>query len=236
MTCIRVNTVSLATFIKLADDGKALSCTTADLQQDLNLESDTAFDDAECISGDDDDNDNALVAVPAPAQAIDIPGALDEKKKRDQSGPLRLERRVSFNLRENTTIQFPSNATIGKIAQACSKRRASLVESSSGGGKSYEELAQMADRKAQALLPRGASSELFRVDDGFAMTALYVKRGHIRLLDHGAAEDVRARPVKGVLKPFTPPIAATSSSSSSSSALADAVGVAVAPLSGAGVG
>ncbi|KAJ2485221.1 hypothetical protein IWW47_005585, partial [Coemansia sp. RSA 2052] len=227
MTCIRVNTVSLATFIKLADESNVLGFSSD--EQLLNSQFDqcidttdittaTTFDVVDSISVDNvdaweeetteeeeeekEEEEEDAVAVPAPSQAIDIPGA-----KEQQSAP-RLERRVSFNLRENTVMQFPSNATIGKIAQACSKRRASLIESSANGGKSYEELAQMADRKAQALLPRGASSELFRVDDGFAMTALYVKRGHIRLLDHGngGVEDAggRSAPVKGVLKPFTP--------------------------------
>ncbi|KAJ2744727.1 hypothetical protein GGI20_002742 [Coemansia sp. BCRC 34301] len=215
MTCIRVNTVSLATFIKLADDTNVLGCSTD--SQHLNLQLDTTtttaddidttcFEDVDSILGQLSDTadaweaeteDDDTVEAPAPLQAIDIPGAKGEKQ-----AATKLERRVSFNLRENTTMQFPSNATISKIAQACSKRRASLIESCSNGGKSYEELAQMADRKAQALLPRGASSELFRADkDGFALTALYVKRGHIRLFDHHGS---RSMPVKGVLKPFTP--------------------------------
>ncbi|KAJ2804922.1 hypothetical protein H4S07_004132 [Coemansia furcata] len=215
-----MNTVSFATLLKLANENAALGCSA---EQDLNLQLDrgivditTGFDGVNSISGNVSDSADAweveeeedyAAVVPVPSQAIDIPGA---KKEDEQQSAQKLERRVSFNLRENTIMQFPSNATIGKIAQACSKRRASLIESCSNGGKSYEELAQIADRKAQAMLPRGASSELFRVDDGFAMTALYVKRGHIRLLDHGchsgiAVEDsvARSHPVKGVLKPFT---------------------------------
>ncbi|KAJ2489750.1 hypothetical protein IWW37_003735 [Coemansia sp. RSA 2050] len=217
-----MNTVSFAALLKLANESTALGCPS---EQDSNLQFDhgivdittPGFDDADSILESLSDNADAWEAVEeeeeeasellAPPQAIDIPGA---QKEAEQQSAQKLERRVSFNLRENTIMQFPSNATIGKIAQACSKRRASLIESCSNDGKSYEELAQIADRKAQAMLPRGASSELFRVDDGFAMTALYVKRGHIRLLDHGAhngsvAEDSAARslPVKGVLKPFT---------------------------------
>ncbi|KAJ2470792.1 hypothetical protein GGI02_002698 [Coemansia sp. RSA 2322] len=110
------------------------------------------------------------------------------------------ERRVSFNLKENTVVQFPSNATLGKIALACSKRRSSLVEwTSTLPDKSQAELAVIADRKAQALLPSGASTELFHVGDGFALTALYVKRGHIRLLEHNHMYN-STLPVKGVLK------------------------------------
>ncbi|KAJ2056039.1 hypothetical protein GGH13_007662 [Coemansia sp. S155-1] len=215
-----MNTVSFATLLKLANENTALGFST---EHDLNLQLDhdivdittTGFSDVDSISGHSSDNvdvweadeeDEGAAVMPIPSQAIDIPGA---KKEEEQQSAQKLERRVSFNLRENTTLQFPSNATIGKIAQACSKRRASLIESCSNGGKSYEELALIADRKAQALLPRGASSELFRVDDGFAMTALYVKRGHIRLLDHGChggsviEDSTRSQPVKGVLKPFT---------------------------------
>ncbi|KAJ2864932.1 hypothetical protein GGH94_002579 [Coemansia aciculifera] len=206
----------------LSNENAVLGCSA---EQDLNLQADrdivdittTGFSDVDSISDHlsdnvdvweaDEEEDEDAAVVPVPSQAIDIPGV---KKEEEQQSAQKLERRVSFNLRENMTMQFPSNATIGKIAQACSKRRASLIESCSTGGKSYEELAQIADRKAQAMLPRGASSELFRVDDGFAMTALYVKRGHIRLLDHGChsgsvVEDsvARSQPVKGVLKPFT---------------------------------
>ncbi|KAJ2877026.1 hypothetical protein GGH93_000290 [Coemansia aciculifera] len=206
----------------LANENAVLGCSA---EQDLNLQADrdivdittTGFSDVDSISDHlsdnvdvweaDEEEDEDAAVVPVPSQAIDIPGV---KKEEEQQSAQKLERRVSFNLRENMTMQFPSNATIGKIAQACSKRRASLIESCSTGGKSYEELAQIADRKAQAMLPRGASSELFRVDDGFAMTALYVKRGHIRLLDHSChsgsvVEDsvARSQPVKGVLKPFT---------------------------------
>ncbi|KAJ2445997.1 hypothetical protein GGF42_005816, partial [Coemansia sp. RSA 2424] len=136
MTCIRVNTVSLATFIKLADESNVLGCS-AD-EQLLNLQFDqcidttditttTTFDVVDSISVDnvdaweeemteeeeEEEEEEGAVAAPAPSQAIDIPGA-----KEQQSAP-RLERRVSFNLRENTVMQFPSNATIGKIAQAC---------------------------------------------------------------------------------------------------------------------
>ncbi|KAJ2689633.1 hypothetical protein IWW39_001339 [Coemansia spiralis] len=215
-----MNTVSFAALLKLASESSDRGCPS---EQGLNLQFDhdsvdittPGFDDADSISDNLSDSADVWEAVedeeaselPAPPQAIDIPGT---QKEAEQQSAQKLERRVSFNLRDNTVMQFPSNATIGKIAQACSKRRASLIESCSNGGKSYEELAQIADRKAQAMLPRGASSELFRVDDGFAMTALYVKRGHIRLLDHGAhngsvAEDsaARSQPVKGVLKPFT---------------------------------
>lgn len=127
-------------------------------------------------------------------------------------------RRVSFNLRENTIMQLPSNSAINKIAHARNRRRSSLAEASTSAslqqqGRSPEELAQIAGRKAQAFLPQGASSDLVnREDDEFSLTALYVKRGHIRMFEASADENGASQslPVKGVLKPFTPsPVDAT---------------------------
>ncbi|KAJ1802058.1 hypothetical protein LPJ75_006303, partial [Coemansia sp. RSA 2598] len=121
-------------------------------------------------------------------------------------------RRVSFNLRENSVLQLPSNAAIGKIASARAKRRLSL---------SAEVDKHLADMRAKALLPHGASPDL--LDPGFAMTSLYVKRGHIHSLEQQHAlglspgsdaviNEIGLRmgssapgvPVKGVLKPFAP--------------------------------
>ncbi|KAJ2857939.1 hypothetical protein FB639_005961, partial [Coemansia asiatica] len=122
-------------------------------------------------------------------------------------------RHVSFNLRENSVLQLPSNSAIGKIASARAKRRLSL---------SAELDRHLADTRAKALLPHGASPDL--LDPGFAMTSLYVKRGHIHSLEKQhtlalspassdtAIDDIGLKigssatcmPVKGVLKPFTP--------------------------------
>ncbi|KAJ2723691.1 hypothetical protein GGI07_002486 [Coemansia sp. Benny D115] len=141
---------------------------------------------------------------------IDIPG-----QKRDGS---RLTRRVSFNLRDNSVLQLPSNAAIGKIASARARHRLSLSGELDGGlgGRTPDENEQLADRRARALLPHGASPDL--LDPSFAMTSLYVKRGHIHALEHhylspgdnsglslsiNEAEGMAAT-VKGVLKPFTP--------------------------------
>ncbi|KAI7827230.1 hypothetical protein BX661DRAFT_182893 [Kickxella alabastrina] len=129
---------------------------------------------------------------------------------------VKLARRVSFNLSENSVLQLPSNAAIGKIANARARRRLSLSGELDGGlsDKSTDEVEQLADRRAKALLPHGASPDL--LDPGFAMTSLYVKHGHIHALDHGhgssssgseeTAENglAAALYVKGVLKPYAP--------------------------------
>ncbi|KAJ1989777.1 hypothetical protein GGI25_004706 [Coemansia spiralis] len=133
----------------------------------------------------------------------------------------KLARRVSFNLSDNSVLQLPSNTVINKITHARSRRLSSLsldTETSVPAPvcASPKELAKMADRQAQAMLPQGASPEL--LDPRFAMTALYVKDGHIHALDH-ASDSYTAEavcecpefsgslppvPAKGVLKPFTP--------------------------------
>ncbi|KAJ2686782.1 hypothetical protein GGH99_003403 [Coemansia sp. RSA 1285] len=106
-----------------------------------------------------------------------------------------LARRVSFNLGENSIHHFPSNNAISKITQARSQKLSGISppSSSSGRGSSmmgedalsgcedFEELARVAERKAKSMLPQGASHDL--LDPRFAMTALYVKNGHIRALE-----------------------------------------------------
>ncbi|KAJ1845611.1 hypothetical protein LPJ73_004793, partial [Coemansia sp. RSA 2703] len=109
---------------------------------------------------------------------IDIPGAKN-----------RITRRVSFNLNENSVLQLPSNAAIGKIASARARRRQSLNGELDPefSDKSMDEIEKQADRRGRALLPHGASPEL--LNPGFAMTSLYVKRGHIHSLDSDRNSD-----------------------------------------------
>ncbi|KAJ2663829.1 hypothetical protein IWW48_001095 [Coemansia sp. RSA 1200] len=111
----------------------------------------------------------------------------------------KLARRVSFNLSENSVHHFPSNNAISKITQARSQKLSGISPPSSSNGSSngrasnmvgedalsgcedFEELARVAERKAKSMLPQGASHDL--LDPRFAMTALYVKNGHIRALE-----------------------------------------------------
>ncbi|KAJ1726604.1 hypothetical protein LPJ61_005075, partial [Coemansia biformis] len=134
-------------------------------------------------------------------------------------------RRVSFNLGCNSVLQLPSNTAITKISQARSRRRSSIAGSAdSADGLGLAELAKQADRRAQALLPHGASLAL--LDSRYAMTALCVKRGLIcamndTILGANASSDssegehgdgalsqlllqLPPAPAKGVLKPFAP--------------------------------
>ncbi|KAJ1887380.1 hypothetical protein LPJ81_006525, partial [Coemansia sp. IMI 209127] len=144
----------------------------------------------------------------------------------------KVSRRVSFNLGENSVRQLPSNSAISKITQARSHKLSSGISppapSNNGGSYSlsddcltccedFEEQARVAERRAKSMLPQGASHEL--LDPRFAMTALYVKNGHIRAIepsllssDYGADEHsddhveqpLSSAPTRGVLKPFAP--------------------------------
>ncbi|PIA14219.1 hypothetical protein COEREDRAFT_82892 [Coemansia reversa NRRL 1564] len=135
----------------------------------------------------------------------------------------KLTRRVSFNLNENSVLRLPSNTAISKISQARNKRHNNVASSiEEGNGLDLIDVNRRADRQAQALLPHGASPEL--LDSNCAMTALYVKRGHICIMDNSrtgdntesdenyetASEATTAfprpppMPTKGVLKPYDP--------------------------------
>ncbi|KAJ2711995.1 hypothetical protein H4R19_002983 [Coemansia spiralis] len=118
-----------------------------------------------------------------------------------------LRRRVSFNLDGNSVLHLPSNTAIAKISQARSRRSSGSVGSSEGvGDLGLAELAKKADRKAQALLPHGATLEL--LDSHCPMTALCVRHGHICAMNAGGSEHgllaLQLAPPKGVLKPFAP--------------------------------
>ncbi|KAJ2761001.1 hypothetical protein IWQ56_005352, partial [Coemansia nantahalensis] len=127
-------------------------------------------------------------------------------------GPLALKRRVSFNLDGNSVLHLPSNTAITKISQARLRRNSSSAGSAEGAGdQGLAELAKQADRRAQALLPHGASLEL--LDSHCPMTALCVKRGHICAMNSDRLEPGSGEigqlaqllaPPKGVLKPFAP--------------------------------
>ncbi|KAJ2082393.1 hypothetical protein H4R24_001629 [Coemansia sp. RSA 988] len=135
----------------------------------------------------------------------------------------KLTRRVSFNLNENSVLRLPSNTAISKISQARNKRNHNLASSmEEGSSLDLVDVTRRADRQAQALLPHGASPEL--LDINCAMTALYVKRGHICIMDSSKTGDnaesdenydtapeagaaylrPSPMPAKGVLKPYDP--------------------------------
>ncbi|KAJ2394476.1 hypothetical protein GGI23_004672, partial [Coemansia sp. RSA 2559] len=145
----------------------------------------------------------------------------------------KVSRRVSFNLGENSVRLLPSNSAISKITQARSHKLLSGISppappSNNGGSYSlsddcltccedFEEQARVAERRAKSMLPQGASHEL--LDPRFAMTALYVKNGHIRATeplllssdcgtdehaDDRAEQPFSSAPTRGVLKPFAP--------------------------------
>ncbi|KAJ2795763.1 hypothetical protein H4R20_005765, partial [Coemansia guatemalensis] len=147
-----------------------------------------------------------------PSQSLGVPNVRDK-----------LTRRVSFNLNENSVLRLPSNTAISKISQARNKRNHSVASSmEEGSNMDLIDATRKADRQAQALLPHGASPEL--LDLNCAMTALYVKRGHICIMDsskssdnaesdenYEAAPETAAAyprpppmPAKGVLKPYDP--------------------------------
>ncbi|KAI8323737.1 hypothetical protein GQ54DRAFT_95599 [Martensiomyces pterosporus] len=183
MTSIRINPASLSAFSKLDSASYTVPCSGHNCPA-------AAAAAAAATSTNED------VAGAGERKGIDIP--------KSNGGRVR---RVSFNLRDTTVLQLPSNTVISKIANARNRRSSSLTLD-------VNKLeADAADRQAQALLPHGASPEL--LDPGFSMTSLYVKRGHIHSLDHhysvggsGSMDDsgqnAAGLPVKGVLKPFMP--------------------------------
>ncbi|KAJ2784269.1 hypothetical protein GGI15_002318 [Coemansia interrupta] len=207
MTSIRVNTVSLAALTSASTN---VSCSAETLVGSLISQQSPSWSPSPA------DQKNADVSDISQA-GIDIPRS-----------KIRMTRRVSFNLSENSVLQLPSNSAIGKIASARARRRQSLNGELDPefGDKSMDEIEKQADRRGRALLPHGATPEL--LDPGFAMTSLYVKRGHIHSLDsdrnsdyphphthhhHGHSDSsstsddggLHVNPVvKGVLKPFTP--------------------------------